>query len=158
LSSHTLDNADDWLITNDSVMGGLSKGHTFVENNAVTFSGFLSTENSGGFTSIFKKLPSLSESVESVTIVVKGDGKPYQLRVRTQVMGYELAYKINFDTSIDTVTTHTFKLSDFEASFRGRIISHAPLLKASTITHVGFLLSAKQPSHFSLNIYSIEFI
>ena len=151
-------NNDDWLITNDSVMGGLSKGHTFVEDNSVTFSGFLSTENSGGFSSTFKKIDTLSESVESVTIVVKGDGKPYQLRVRTQVMGYELAYKINFDTTIDTVTTHIFKLADFEASFRGRIISKAPLLKASTITHVGFLLSAKQPSHFSLNIYSIEFL
>ncbi|WP_426358933.1 CIA30 family protein [Pseudocolwellia sp. HL-MZ19] len=155
---HTLNNSDDWLITNDSVMGGLSKGHTFVEDNTVTFSGFLSTENSGGFSSVFKKLSGLSESIKSVTIAIKGDGKPYQLRVRTQVMGYELAYKINFDTSIDTVTNHTFKLSDFEASFRGRIISNAPLLKASTITHVGFLLSAKQPSHFSLNIYSIEFI
>ncbi|WP_426369581.1 CIA30 family protein [Pseudocolwellia sp. HL-MZ7] len=155
---HTLNNSDDWLITNDSVMGGLSKGHTFVEDNTVTFSGFLSTENSGGFSSVFKKLSGLSESIKSVTIAIKGDEKPYQLRVRTQVMGYELAYKINFDTSIDTVTNHTFKLSDFEASFRGLIISNAPLLKASTITHVGFLLSAKQPSHFSLNIYSIEFI
>lgn len=151
-------NADDWKITNDSVMGGLSVGTASIDNQSLIFRGNLSTENSGGFSSIFKELPTLTESIESVSIVIKGDGKPYQLRVRTLVMGYELAYKVNVKTTANTLSTHTFQLSDFEASFRGRTISNVPQLKAHTISHVGFLLSTKRPSDFSLTVYSINFL
>lgn len=154
----TLSTADDWQVTNDGVMGGLSQGSVSVDNKALVFSGKLSTENSGGFTSAFKKIPSLPERVNSVTITVQGDGKPYQLRVRSKVSGYDLAYKINFETEVDTLNTYTFMLADFEASFRGRIINNAPLLTANIISHVGFLLSSKQASDFSLSVYDITFL
>lgn len=155
-------NAEYWKITNDSVMGGLSIGNSLIENQSLIFSGNISPENSGGFTSIFKKLPILHESVNTVTIVVKGDGKSYQLRVRTLVMGYELAYKINIETSKGVVQTHTFPLADFEGSFRGRVVSNVQTLKAETISHVGFILSLTQASlkavmGFSLTVYSIKF-
>tara|TARA_B110000090_G_scaffold38886_1_gene43008 strand:+ start:1261 stop:1848 length:588 start_codon:yes stop_codon:yes gene_type:complete len=148
---------DDWQVTNDGVMGGLSLGYTRIEDEAFIFSGNVSTENNGGFTSVFKKLPKLSEDTKSINIRIIGDGKPYQLRVRAQVMGYELAYKIGFSTRPDTLETHTFNLADFKASFRGRNINNAPILKATSISHVGFLVAAKQTQNFSLAVYSIEF-
>jgi hypothetical protein len=148
---------DDWQVTNDSVMGGVSLGYTQLENETFIFSGTVSTENNGGFTSVFKKLPKLSDGIESVSIRIMGDGKPYQLRVRSQVMGYELAYKIAFSTRQNTLETHTFNLADFKASFRGRNIDNAPVLIPTSISHVGFLVTAKQTQNFSLSVYGIEF-
>ena len=155
-------NVKYWNITNDSVMGGLSIGKTIIDNQSLVFSGSISPENSGGFTSTFSEIPVLHESVNAITVVVKGDGKSYQLRVNTLVEGYELAYKTNIETQKDEVRTHTFYLSDFEASFRGRSITYAPTLSATSISHVGFLLSLTQSSlktvmGFKLTVYSIKF-
>lgn len=150
-------NANEWQVTNDGVMGGLSNGNTKVDNQALIFSGSVSTENNGGFTSVYKKLAKLSQQIDSVRIQVRGDGNRYQLRIRSQVMGYDVAYKIEFPTVDDQLETHTFKLADFRASFRGRIISNAPELKAETISHVGFLVAAKRSKSFSLSTYAIEF-
>ena len=148
---------NDWDVTNDGVMGGLSQGHVTLSNNLPVFSGAISIENNGGFTSAFTKVSTLSKDIKSIHIRIVGDGNTYQLRIRSEVMGYNLAYKIAFKTKINTVETQCFTLADFEASFRGRSIKSAPLLQAHVITHVGFLVSAKQRSHFSLAIHSIVF-
>lgn len=155
--SHDLSNTKSWRVTNDSVMGGVSSGHALAGDKCVNFLGTLSTDNSGGFTSVFNKIPLLPSSTSAVTISIKGDGKTYQFRVRTVVSGYELAYKVYFQTQADVTQKHTFLLSDFEASHRGRTLNSAPPLKAETISHIGFLLSAKVPCEFSLMIYSIDF-
>ena len=76
---------DDWHVINDSVMGGLSVGHTQRSNQALIFSGTLSTENYGGFTSVYRKSSKLPEHVTSVNIQIKGDGNRYQLRTRIHV-------------------------------------------------------------------------
>jgi hypothetical protein len=150
-------NRDEWRITNDGVMGGLSVGKVHLDNKKFIFSGDISTENNGGFTSVFKRLPALQKNINAVSLRVTGDGKSYQLRMRNQVMGYDLAYKMVFETKEGEVATHTFNLADFSASFRGRVIGNAPTLEAETISHVGFLITTKQPQTFSLSVHSIEF-
>jgi hypothetical protein len=147
----------EWQVTNDGVMGGLSVGKTQLEEQNFIFYGHVSTENNGGFTSVYRPVATMSAEFESVKIAVKGDGKSYQLRMRNKVMGYNLVYKISFDTKADVMQTLTFKLADFRASFRGRIISDAPVLKAQTISHVGFLITTQQNSQFSLSASEIEF-
>jgi hypothetical protein len=149
---------EGWEVTNDGVMGGLSYGCTRIENNSLIFYGKISIENNGGFSSVFKRLPTRLKNTSSITIVLEGDGKPYQLRVRSKVMGYELAYKVDFETTANTRKTYTFSLADFEASFRGRIINNAPELTADVISHIGFLLASKQAGDFSLSIHSIDFL
>lgn len=148
----------DWEITNDGVMGGLSFGKVSMIDNNVVFSGTISTDNNGGFTSVFRTLSPLSNNVETIRISVIGDGNTYQLRLRSQVQGYILAYKAYFSTSPNKMETHIIKLTDFKASFRGRDINNAPLLKASSVKQVGFLFTVKQPQNFSLSIKSIEFL
>jgi len=147
----------DWEVINDSVMGGLSLGSTQLENQALIFSGMLSTENRGGFSSVYRKSPKLPDDITSVNIRIKGDGNRYQLRLRSQVMGKQITYKIEFDTHADRIETFSFNLADFKASFRGRIINNAPRLKAETISHLGFLIVTKEPKYFTLSTYSIEF-
>ena len=157
-----MNNQEYWAVTNDSVMGGLSLGKSELFNNTVIFSGELSTKNNGGFTSIFKKISSISKSTKSVKIRVLGDGNSYQLRFRAQVLGYELAYQVVFSTHVNTVSEYIFHLSDFCAVFRGRNLDNAPILEPQNISHVGFLITAalikqEAPQRFILKIYDIDF-
>ena len=150
---------EPWLVTDDNVMGGLSVGKSELLNNAVIFSGELSTENNGGFTSMFKKISPVQKGIKSLTIKVLGDGNPYQLRFRTQVLGYELAYQRVFTTKANGITNYTFNLSDFCAVFRGRTLDNAPRLEAQNISSIGFLTTAAlvktESKKFSLTIYDI---
>ena len=43
---------DNWVIINDTVMGGRSRARIDIENQHLVFNGYLSLENNGGFASI----------------------------------------------------------------------------------------------------------
>jgi len=150
--------ANNWQVVNDGVMGGLSHGKVEVNKQIAIFQGHISTENNGGFSSAYKPIAKLSKNIHSVKITIKGDGLRYQLRARSQVEGYEIAYKIEFDTTANKIETFILPLEQFQATFRGRTISNAPVLKAETISHIGFLISNKQPTDFLLLIQSVNFI
>jgi hypothetical protein len=148
-------NTDNWRITNDSVMGGESEGHFLSDQDKGMFTGNISLENNGGFSSVFQMIEPLAKNLETVTIDVEGDGTTYQLRMIVSLDGYRLAYKQNFDTVAGQRETLTFTLADFQASFRGRIITNAPVLKSENIRQVGFLVTKKVPGSFSLSIFSV---
>lgn len=149
--------ANDWRVTNDSVMGGVSSGNVQYQGQKVTFSGNVSTENNGGFSSIYKSTGPLAEHINGVKVTLLGDGNNYQLRLRTRVAGNELTYKAGFASENNKQLTVYFKLDEFEASFRGRLIKDAPKMKANTISHIGFLILSKQTQTFSLSVSNIEF-
>lgn len=74
-------NTDNWRITNDSVMGGESKGRFLSDKDKGMFTGYISLENNGGFSSVFQMIEPLAQNLETVTIDVEGDGTTYQLRM-----------------------------------------------------------------------------
>jgi hypothetical protein len=92
-----------------------------------------------------------------VTIDVQGDGQSYQLRLVVYVNGYRLAYKHDFDTKAGKRQKLSFNLSDFKASFRGRIINNAPSLASQHIKETGFLMTKKRPGKFNLSLFNIVF-
>jgi len=146
-----------WTVINDNVMGGLSEGHAELQSQALRFYGLISTDNNGGFTSVYSAPIKLSKSIEAISITIKGDGNRYQLRMRSSVMGRELVYKVDFLTKTNQTETYRFLFSDFKASFRGSIVVDAPDLKANTVTKVGFLIGPNQKKMFLLSVYKIEF-
>jgi hypothetical protein len=148
----------DWRVTNDGVMGGLSVGNTQLVNKSLIFSGEISIENNGGFTSVFKEIPTLPDKIESISINILGDGNDYQLRVRSQVFDYELSYSVDFNAKKGQRKELTFHFADFKASFRGRSIDNAPLLEPKSISHVGFLMKSKQVKSFSISVQKIKFM
>jgi hypothetical protein len=149
-------NNQPWQVINDGVMGGLSRGTVSPESDSLHFFGQISTANNGGFSSAY--FPYTTQSFyDAVRIKVKGDGKTYQLRLIKNENGYRVAYKTSFKTKMGKVQTHTLILSDFKASFRGRIISSAPPVYSNEIEQVGFLVTHKANSAFSLNVYQLEF-
>jgi len=146
-----------WRITNDSVMGGVSSGSMLIEDETGLFSGNISLDYNGGFTSTYRRIDSLASHVDQVAIKVKGDGQTYQLRIIANVDGYQLTYKHEFVTSLDKQQIFEFQLADFIATFRGRLLQDAPQLLAEKIQEVGFLMTKKTTGPFTLIISEIEF-
>lgn len=150
------ESVNNWRITNDGVMGGESKGRFLFEQDKGIFTGHISLENNGGFSSVFRMIEPLPKNRETVTIDVEGDGITYQLRMIVSLDGYRLAYKHSFNTVAGQRETLTFTLADFQASFRGRIITDAPVLKSEDIRQVGFLVTKKFEGKFSLSVFSVQ--
>ncbi|MCG9545365.1 CIA30 family protein [Vibrio sp. Isolate33] len=148
---------ENWTATNDNVMGGISIGGLIYDGGMSQFKGELSLENNGGFSSINRSVESLSSEVDNVELTFVGDGRTYQLRFTTWKDGYRTNYKHSFETIKGEQLKKVFQLNDFQAVFRGRLLSGAPELKAQDIKQIGFLIADKQPLPFELNLTQIQF-
>lgn len=146
-----------WSAINDNVMGGISTGGIVYDGEHSLFKGELSLKNNGGFSSINRSLESLNPAVNNVELSFVGDGRTYQLRFTTWKDGYRTNYKHSFETSKGEQLKKVFRLEDFQAVFRGRLLNNAPELKARDIKQFGFLIADKQPSPFELKLIQIQF-
>ncbi|PTP45202.1 CIA30 family protein [Vibrio splendidus] len=147
----------NWTVTNDDVMGGISTGELIYLDNMSRFRGELSLENNGGFSSVKRSIESLAHEIDSVELVFVGDGRTYQLRFTTSKDGNRVQYKHYFDTIKGQQLSKVFHFNDFQAVFRGRLLSDAPELKARDIKQIGFLIADKQPSPFELDLIQLHF-
>lgn len=149
-------NHDKWRITNDGVMGGLSNGVVSINAGNVMFSGVISTENNGGFSSTYMPIEQQPKGLKAVEIKVTGDGNLYQLRFRRQYRGYAISYKLLFKSIRGETTSHQFNLADAQATFRGRPLPNAPTLTSESITNIGLLIASKEALPFKLTLHQIN--
>ncbi|WP_286299727.1 CIA30 family protein [Vibrio apostichopi] len=147
----------NWTAINDNVMGGISTGGLIYGDGMSQFSGDLSLENNGGFSSINRSVESLRSEVDSVELTFVGDGRTYQLRFTTWKDGYRTNYKHSFETIEGEQLKNVFQLNDFQAVFRGLLLSGAQRLEAQDIKQIGFLIADKQPLPFELNLIQVQF-
>ncbi|WP_407830006.1 CIA30 family protein [Vibrio splendidus] len=147
----------NWAATNDNVMGGISTGRFIYDDGISQFRGELSLENNGGFSSINRSVESINSHVDSIELKFVGDGRTYQLRFTTWIDGNRTNYKHNFETIKGEQLKKVFRLNDFKAVFRGRLLSDAPELKAQDIKQIGFLIADKQPFPFELDLIQLHF-
>lgn len=155
-----------WRIINDGVMGGVSHGCMKSHNSYGIFSGVISLENNGGFSSTVRPIQTIAHGLTTFIIDVESKQQPtlqssqqiYQLRAIMQVDGYRLAYKHNFILPAMTRAQLYLPLHAFEASFRGRIISNAPTLISNEIIEIGLLIKSQLAGDFSLCIHTISAI
>lgn len=146
-----------WLIVNDTVMGGQSSASIRASHDGLLFSGELSLENNGGFASVRRVGSSVTwENGGPVSITVVGDGRNYQLRLRTSQRRDDIAYAAGFSTTAGAPLTLHFTENDFSAVWRGRQVPDAPPLQFSNVRQLGFMLADKQPGPFSLKIKQIK--
>lgn len=148
-------NLSNWRILDDVVMGGRSNG-TFKlnEDNHGEFSGKISLENNGGFSSVryyFKKLETTSFS--KFTLRIKGDGKKYQFRVKDD-RNRRHSYIFEFTTSGDWQTIE-IPFSQMYASFRGYKLN-IPNFDGKHMEEIAFLIGNKKEEQFKLLIDSIR--
>jgi len=146
---------NEWTVVDDVVMGGRSYGRFRIdsEGNGV-FSGNVSLENNGGFSSLryqFEKINTYKNS--QIVIRLKGDGKQYQFRVKNNRNTY-YSYTTTFKTTGDWENI-TINLKDMYPSFRGRTLN-MPHFNENSIEEVVFLIGNKKNESFQLMIDRIN--
>ena len=149
---------DLWEIINDTVMGGASESRISVtKDKTALFQGVVSLENEGGFSSMRTRPGEFDLSgCKGVLVRVKGDGKDYRLRLRTDTDYEGIAYQAHFSTEKDSWITVRLSFDAFIPVFRGRVIEDAPPLNVSGIRRIGFMIADKQEGPFRLEIERIK--
>ena len=149
--------AAGWQIVNDSVMGGISRSTLqLYEDGYALFSGTVSLENNGGFASVRTQAQSPVDlsGFEGFSVHVLGDGKTYNLRIRTvknrQLTRY--SYEARFATTAGEWETHKLAYSYFRAIFRGNSVRGNPELNSDSILEIGFMIRDGQEGAFGLGI------
>ncbi|MEL6346776.1 MAG: CIA30 family protein [Myxococcota bacterium] len=150
----------EWVAVNDTVMGGVSKSKVVTTREGLRFSGELSLENNGGFTS-FRSQPAplnLNE-ITGFRVRVRGDGRTYDFTARRRDVPLNAgSYRHPVETVEGEEIEVEIPLSAFQATMRGRPVLGAPSLDTAPgqIESVGFLLADKSPGAFRLEVLSIE--
>jgi hypothetical protein len=147
-----------WMVINEDVMGGISQSRIELSPAATAlFIGQLALENNGGFASIRRRADNYNlNGCAGVMLKVKGDGRNYQFRVKTDDQYYGIAYRTLFATDTHQWQTLILPFDSFSASFRGKPVPGAPVLHPEQIRQIGFLLADKQPGSFCLEIAWIK--
>jgi len=145
----------DWSVVNDGVMGGLSKGKLKINDEGIlTFSGNLSLENNGGFSSLRTDRVSLDLSqAKGFAVRVKGDGRRYQLRLSTEARfrGMEISFMADFPTKKGKWTEVEIPFAEFEGTFRGMRLKDEKF-DPSQVRRIGLLIADKKPGSFEMQI------
>jgi uncharacterized surface protein with fasciclin (FAS1) repeats len=149
---------DAWIAVNDNVMGGVSKGGpSFTEDGTMVFSGTLSLENRGGFSSVRTRRSRTNLSdYDHLVVRVRGDGRTYWLTVDTNARIPAGSYRVMIETRAGQWQTVRAPFSKFQATSFGRVLPVSVPLDRSKVESVGFLLADKKAGPFRLEVDSIK--
>lgn len=150
-------NLKNWRIVDDVVMGGKSSGSIKLntEGHGV-YEGNISLDNNGGFSSLrynFEKIQ--IKNATKIILKVKGDGKKYQFRIKSNSNEY-YSYILPFSTTGEWEEIEIV-LKDMYPSFRGRKLNQ-PNFSNDAIEEITFLFGNKTKEGFKLLIDKIELI
>jgi hypothetical protein len=148
---HTDADIRRWNIVDDGVMGGLSAGRFRInEAGHGEFSGTVSLENNGGFSSLRYYFNPMEPSQYSKFVIrLKGDGKTYQFRVKSQANEY-YSYICDFKTTGDWQSVE-IPFGILYPSFRGRTLN-MPNYPGKQLGEIGFLIGNKKAESFQLEM------
>ena len=142
---------NNWVVVDDVVMGGRSSGNfqTNAEGHGV-FSGRVSLENNGGFSSVRYRFPSQNVEGRNYAVLrVKGDGKRYQFRMKTNRF-HRHSYIQYFQTD-GSWQTFKLPLTDFYPTFRGMRLDMANY-PGEELEEIAILIANKTAESFRLEI------
>ena len=143
-----------WSVVNDNVMGGKSRSSlTLDANGKGLFKGTVSLENNGGFCSVRHNFTKTSvKEFEKMAFRVKGDGKRYQVRIKSNQNDY-YSFIAYFETSGEWQTVE-IALADMYPSFRGRRLDIANF-NSDSMEEIAFLIGNNKAESFQLHIDKI---
>ena len=145
----------NWVVVDDVVMGGRSNGNFQLNKQGKgVFSGKISLDNNGGFSSVRHGFSKLNvEKFKSIVLKIKGDGKNYQFRIKHKSSDYA-SYITSFSSSGEWQEIE-IPLNSMYPSFRGRKLDE-PNFFHKSIEEVTFLIANKKNEEFMLLIDKIE--
>ena len=148
----------DWVVVNDTVMGGVSASTVKVDT-ALRFTGTLSLERNGGFASVRSRPTALPlAGARAIKLTLRGDGRVYDFTLSRSDFDIRAgSYRVRVRAEAKARTLE-IPLSDFRPTRFGRPMSGAPALDAGAdrIDSAGFLLADGKPGPFALEVLAIE--
>ena len=150
--------ATGWFNQNDTVMGGMSDSASAWVDGHLVFSGNLSLDNNGGFTSTFgpinEQLPALMSGANAIVVTARGDSQTYLMQIRSND---NTRYIQRFTTVADIEQSYILPITDFvSVDWRLSPIAGAAPMDIANIVQIGFYLLDKQVGPFEIAISSIS--
>jgi uncharacterized surface protein with fasciclin (FAS1) repeats len=144
-----------WRAINDTVMGGRSRGEPRIVDGALVFSGEISLENQGGFSSTraYDSVPRQLEGYAGIELLVKGDGRAYFVTLNTSARRWftEVYYWAKIQPERDVWSVVRIPFERFEPMIHGRKLSGPPL-DLSDLRSIGLMLYDKQAGPFRIAV------
>lgn len=147
--------ASDWEVVNDVVMGGRSQSRFFLTPEGTgMFTGAVSLENNGGFSMTrYRFDPVVTGGYKKVLIHLRGDGKRYQFRVKSS-FSERHAYVQYFETNGEWQNV-SIEFAGMYPTFRGRRLDMTNF-PAEQLSEIAFLIGNKRAETFQLELSRIE--
>ena len=151
---------ENWLIINDGVMGGLSKGNIAYTSNSIKFLGSVSLANNGGFTS-FKSpfgIYNLSDA-KKIKIRYRSTGQGIAVTLETHRRFYRPYFKVYLAPTNSEWVSVELDIDQFMKYTLGRPTGGSITTKDLTLVQrVGFMTADKKegPFEFEVDYLSIE--
>jgi monofunctional biosynthetic peptidoglycan transglycosylase len=144
-----------WPSIDDVVMGGVSSSEMVGEDGFATFRGEVSFDNNGGFASV-RSRPQVRDlsSFDGLALRVRGDGKTYGFRIRTDSSFDGVSYQVAISPPAGVWHEVKVAFTDFVPVYRGRRVTGHPPLNAAQVTTLGLIIS-RQEGPFRFDIASI---
>lgn len=147
-------NLPKWYSVDDVVMGGKSAGYLSITDDGFgCFSGKISKENYGGFSSVHFREHFNCSPQDNIILRAKGDCKKYQLRIKHKAEDRH-GYIFNFQTS-EEWEQYRIPLAEMQPYFRGKQLPMENF-KETEFTEVSIFLLSEEPVTFNLLIASLE--
>lgn len=142
-----------WYTVDDRVMGGVSSSTVEITDTGIlSFSGNMSLENNGGFSSVRSEWNPIDlTGADGMLLRVMGDGKLYRLRIYSESTGNNIAYNAAFETTPEQWKLVYIPFSSMVPTYFGYVMD-MDKLDTSNISSFGFMLSDKQPGEFNLQV------
>lgn len=149
----------DWMIVNDGVMGGLSRGKIEYTENSLIFSGSVSLENNGGFTSFRSPYSRYDLAAhDKIEIKYRSKGLDCALSIDQYRRFWRPNHKMSIPSSKGEWVTVTTSLSELGQYEMGRKTGRTMSENASRNTiRLGLITDAKEVGSFTLEIEYIKF-
>lgn len=144
---------NEWFVVNDGVMGGISSSEMRHADGTGTFEGQLSLANNGGFASVRIRLLDVDLSAaKGIALRVRGDGREYQLRFRTDDGFDGIAYRATFQTVDGEWAVVTIPIETFLPTYRGRVLTDVDALDPGSIRQLTFMVADNREGPFRIEI------
>ncbi len=151
--------SENWKIINDGVMGGLSTGKVIQEDGYLNYTGIISFENNGGFSSFRSKYNQYQlEGFKTVEIEYALTGGDCSFTLETAYQFFEPYYAINLSETDGEWTRAAFDFSLFKQTVLGKQTgSYFNPNNLDDVIRIGFLKNDKKEGKFQMKIRKITF-
>lgn len=133
-----------WGALDDVVMGGVSQGNFFLRDQEAVFAGSVSTDNSGGFSSVRTQNfapPFDLSGWTGLRLNVRGDGQRYKVILRNSDGWDSPGYIYSFETTADTQVAVDVPFDQLVPTFRARSLPDAPPFSPDRVFSFQLMLS-----------------